>query len=229
MKNILFVVVVLLAISCSKEKSNFTLKGNVKNLKKGTLYLEREQDSAYIIIDSVVINGNPQFEINYNLEEPEVLYLRLNKNDNNEGIITFFADTGVTEINSTLKNFNFDAKIKGSKQQELLEEYLAIISRFNDKNLELIKEHYEPKKEKDTTLSLDFENQYNSLIRRKYLYTINFAVSHNTSEVAPYLAVTQIANANPKFLDTIYTSHQGNLKSSLYGKQLKAIIDNQKQ
>jgi hypothetical protein len=177
----------------------------------------------------VVINGNPQFEINYNLEEPEVLYLRLNKNDNNEGIITFFADTGVTEINSTLKNFNFDAKIKGSKQQELLEEYLAIISRFNDKNLELIKEHYEPKKENDTTLSLDFESQYNSLLRRKYLYTINFAVSHNTSEVAPYLAVTQIANANPKFLDTIYKSLQGNLKFSLYGKQLKAIIDKQKQ
>jgi hypothetical protein len=67
------------------------------------------------------------------------------------------------------------------------------------------------------------------LIRRKYLYTINFAVSHNTSEVAPYLAVTLIANANPKFLDTIYNSLQGNLKSSLYGKQLKAIIDNQKQ
>jgi len=205
------------------------LKGNIKNLKKGTLYLEREQDSTYIIIDSVVINGNPQFEINYNLEEPEVLYLRLDKNDNNEGIITFFADTGVTEINSTLKNFNFDAKIKGSKQQELLEEYLSIISRFNDKNLELIKEHFEPKKENDTTLNLDFENQYNSLLRRKYLYTINFAVSHNTSEVAPYLAVTQIANANPKFLDTIYNSLQGNLKSSLYGKQLKAIIDKQKQ
>jgi len=229
MKNILLVVVALLAISCSKEASNFTLKGNIKNLKKGTLYLEREQDSTYIIIDSVVINGNPQFEINYNLEEPEVLYLRLDKNDNNEGIITFFADTGVTEINSTLKNFNFDAKIKGSKQQELLEEYLAIISRFNDKNLELIKEHFEPKKENDTTLSLDFESQYNSLLRRKYLYTINFAVSHNTSEVAPYLAVTQIANANPKFLDTIYNSLQGNLKSSLYGKQLKAIIDKQKQ
>lgn len=229
MKNILLVVVALLAISCSKEASNFTLKGNIKNLKKGTVYLEREQDSTYIIIDSVVINGNPQFEINYNLEEPEVLYLRLNKNDNNEGIITFFADTGVTEINSTLKNFNFDAKIKGSKQQELLEEYLSIISRFNDKNLELIKEHFEPKKEKDTTLSLDFESQYNSLLRRKYLYTINFAVSHNTSEVAPYLAVTQIANANPKYLDTIYNSLQGNLKSSLYGKQLKAIIDKQKQ
>lgn len=229
MRNILSIVIVLLIISCSKENSNFTLKGHVKGLKKGTVYLEREQDSTYKIIDSVVINGNPQFELHCNLEEPEVLYLRLNKNDNNEGIITFFADTGVTEINSTLKNFNFDAKIKGSRQQELLEEYLTIISRFNDKNLDLIKEHFEPKKENDTTSSLDFENQYNSLLRRKYLYTINFAVSHNTSEVAPYLAVTQIANANPKFLDTIYNALQGNLKSSLYGKQLKAIIDKQKQ
>lgn len=229
MRNILSIVIVLLIISCSKENSNFTLKGHVKGLKKGTVYLEREQDSTYKIIDSVVINGNPQFELHCNLEEPEVLYLRLNKNDNNEGIITFFADTGVTEINSTLKNFNFDAKINGSRQQELLEEYLTIISRFNDKNLDLIKEHFEPKKENDTTSSLDFENQYNSLLRRKYLYTINFAVSHNTSEVAPYLAVTQIANANPKFLDTIYNALQGNLKSSLYGKQLKAIIDKQKQ
>jgi hypothetical protein len=163
------------------------------------------------------------------LEEPEVLFLRLNKNDNNEGIITFFADKGITEINSTLKNFNFDAKIKGSKQQELLEEYLTMISKFNDQNLDFIKAHFEPKKENDTTSGLDFESKYNSLLRRKYLYTINFAVTHNESEVAPYLAITQIANANPKFLDTIYNSLEANLKTSRYGKQLKAFIDNQKQ
>ncbi|HEX9825896.1 MAG TPA: DUF4369 domain-containing protein [Flavobacteriaceae bacterium] len=229
MRKILSIVIVLLIMSCSKETSNFTLKGHVKGLKKGTVYLEREQDSTYKIIDSIVINGNPQFELHCNLEEPEVLFLRLNKNDNNEGIITFFADKGITEINSTLKNFNFDAKIKGSKQQELLEEYLTMISKFNDKNLDLIKAHFEPKKENDTTSGLDFESKYNSLLRRKYLYTINFAVTHNESEVAPYLAITQIANANPKFLDTIYNSLEANLKTSRYGKQLKAFIDNQKQ
>jgi Domain of unknown function (DUF4369) len=229
MKNILSVVIVLLAISCTKETANFTLKGNIKGLKKGTVYLEKEQDSTYKIIDSLVINGNPQFELHCNLEEPEVLYLRLNKNDNKESIITFFADKGITEINSTLKNFSFDAKINGSKQQELLEEYLAMMSKFNDQNLDMIKDHFDPKKEKDSTSNLDFEDKYNSLLKRKYLYTINFAVTHNQSEVAPYLAITEIANANIKFLDTIYNSLENNIKSTLYGKKLKSLIDGRNQ
>jgi len=230
MKKTLLVLSILLAISCTKETSNFTLKGNIKGLKKGTVYLEREQDSTYKIIDSLEINGNSVFELHCNLEEPEVLYLRLDKNDNDEGIVTFFADKGITEINSTLKYFNLNAKIKGSKQQELLEEYIAIMSKFNNQNLDLIKEQFEPKKENDTTsTNLDYEEKYNSLLRRKYLYTINFAVTHNTSEVAPYLAVTEISDANPKFLDTIYNSLEANLKTSLYGKKLKALIDSKKQ
>lgn len=229
MKKILLALSILLTISCTKETSNFTLKGNIKGLKKGTVYLEREQDSTYKILDSLEINGNPDFELHYNLEEPEVLYLRLNKNDDDEGIVTFFADKGITEINSTLKNFNFNAKIKGSKQQELLEEYIAIMSKFNDQNLDLIKESFEPKKENDTTSNIDYEEKYNSILKRKYLYTINFAVTHNTSEVSPYLAVTEIADANPKFLDTIYNSLEANLKTSLYGKKLKALIDSKKQ
>jgi len=230
MKKILLAFSILLIISCTKETSNFTLKGNIKGLKKGTVYLEREQDSIYKVIDSLEINGNSNFELHYNLEEPEVLFLRLNKNDNEEGIITFFADNGITEINSTLKNFNFDAKIKGSKQQQLLDEYIVIMSKFNNQNLDLIKESFELNKENDTTsTNLNYEEKYNSLLRRKYLYTINFAITHNTSEVAPYLAITEIADANPKFLDTIYNSLEASLKTSLYGKKLKAIIDSKKQ
>jgi len=229
MKKILLAVFILTIISCTKDNSNFTLLGNIKGLKKGTVYLEREQDSTYIIIDSLVINGDPQFELHCYLDEPEVLFLRLNKNDNDEGIVTFFADKGITEVNSTLKNFSFNAKIKGSKQQELLEEYLSIMSKFNNQNLDMIKEHFETKKENDTVEDFNYEERLNSLLKRKYLYTINFAVTHNSSEVAPYLAVTQIANANPKYLDTIYNSLDSNLKTSLYGKQLKDLIDKNKQ
>lgn len=229
MKRIFLVFSILLIISCSNEKPNFTLKGQIKGLKKGTVYLEKEQDSTYKIIDSLVINGNSDFELHCNLEEPQVLYLRLNKYDSDEGIITFFADKGVTEISTTLKNFNFNAKIKGSQQQELLEEYLVMMSKFNSKNLDLIKENFEPKKESDTVNDFDFETQYNNLLKRKYLYTINFAVTHNTSEVAPYLAISEIADTNTKFLDTIYNTLADNIKSSQYGKKLKEIIENRKQ
>ena len=228
MKKILSLVIIILALSCTEETSNFTLKGNIKGLKKGTLYLEREQDSIYNVIDSLVINGNPEFELHCNLEEPEVLYLRLNKNDNKEGIIAFFADKGVTEINSTLKNFNLNAKISGSKQQEILQEYLLVMSKFNDQNLELIKERFDPKNTNDSLNAIDYQNKQKSLVKRQYLYTINFAITHDTSEVAPYLAVKEIPDASTKFLDTIYNSLTNNIKSSLYGKKLKELIDERK-
>lgn len=229
MKRLLLALTLLLTISCTKETTNFTLKGHIKGLKKGTVYLEKALDSTFLIIDSLVINGNPEFELQSNLKEPEVLFLRLNKNDDQEGIITFFADKGTTEISSTLKNFNFNAKIKGSNQQELLEEYLLMMSKFNNKNLDLIKENFESKKTNDSVQDFDYETQYNNLMKRKYLYTINFAVTHNTSEVAPYLAISEIADANTKFLDTIYKSLNDNIKSSLYGKKLKELIDDRKQ
>lgn len=229
MKRLLLALTLLLTISCTKETTNFTLKGHIKGLKKGTVYLEKALDTTFLIIDSLVINGNPEFELQSNLKEPEVLFLRLNKNDDQEGIITFFADKGTTEISSTLKNFNFNAKIKGSNQQELLEEYLLMMSKFNNKNLDLIKENFESKKTNDSVEDFDFQTQYNNLMKRKYLYTINFAVTHNTSEVAPYLAISEIADANTKFLDTIYKSLNDNIKSSLYGKKLKELIDDRKQ
>jgi hypothetical protein len=227
MKNILLLLTLFTIISCSNETQNFTLKGNIKGLKKGTVYLEREQDSTYIIIDSLVINGNSEFELHCELKEPEVLYLRLNKNDADEGIIPFFADKGITEIQSTLKNFNFSAKIKGSKQQEILEEYLLMMSKFNNKNLELIKENFDSLKDKDTVNGFNFDEQYNNLVRRKYLYTINFAVNNKDSEVAPYLAITEISNVNRKFLDTIYNALDDHIKVTLYGKKLKEFIKNQ--
>ena len=120
----------------------------IKDLKKGTVYLQRQQDTIMITLDSLEINGNLDFELYSELPEPELLFLKLDKNDNDEGTIVFFADKGITQIHSTLKNFNFDAKIKGSKQQETLEEYLLVMSKFNDRNLDLIKENFEAKKAK---------------------------------------------------------------------------------
>lgn len=229
MKKTLLIVAICFAFSCAKEEPNFTLKGNIKGLKKGTVYLERVLDSTYEVIDSLTINGNSEFELHGNLKEPEVLLLRLNKNANDEDLISFFADEGITEITSTLKNFNFNAKIKGSKQQELLNEYSEMMAKFNNQNLDLIKEHFEPKKENDTTVVVDFETKQNNLLRRKYLYTINFAVNHNTSEVAPYLAISEIPDTNTKFLDTIYNTLKDSIKSTLYGKKLKELIDMRKQ
>ena len=227
MKQIIVVFTALLFFSCGNEPTHdFTLKGYVKGLKKGTVYLQRQNNALMETIDSLEVNGSANFELHAELSEPEMLFLKLDKNDNDEGTIVFFADKGVTEINSTLKNFNFDAIIKGSKQHETLEEYLLMMSKFSNRNLELIQESLDASKANDTTVS--FEDNYNKLIKRKYLYTINFAVSHPDSEVAPYLAVSEVPNTGVKFLEEIYNALTDKVKVSKYGKQLQNLITERK-
>jgi len=213
-------VVILLTISCGKDKkTNFTLNGYVKGLKKGTVYLQKQQDSLMVTLDSLEIKGEPNFELHTNLEEPEILILKLDKNDDEENYVSFFADTGVTYIRSTRKLFNFNAEIIGSKQQEVLEEYLSTLTRLNNRNLDMLQSNFESKS------ATSFNEQQENFLKRKYTYTINFALNNKNSEVAPYLALYEIPNTTVRYLDTIYNSLTPPVKISKYGKLLKETID----
>lgn len=226
-KTLSLIVLIVFAVSCSKDKEpNFTLNGNIKGLKKGVVYLQKDGDSSVVNLDSLIITGQPEFTLQTHLKEPMLLYLKLFKNDGEEHYIPFFADKGVTEISTTLKNFNFDAKIVGSEQQELLEEYLGVMSQFNDHNLDIIKNSFIAQKEQDS-VALDSLNTLSSkLIKRKYSYTIQYALNHKNSELAPYLALYEIPSANPIYVDSVYNGLTEDIKNSFYGKKLSEVIAN---
>ncbi|MCD2261023.1 DUF4369 domain-containing protein [Psychroserpens luteolus] len=229
MKQFIVVLLALLLVSCGKEEQHdFTLNGHVKGLKKGTVYLQKQQDTIMVTLDSVAVNGDSHFVLHSKLQEPEILFLKLDKNDNEEGTIAFFADKGITEINSSLKNFNIDATVKGSKQQAILDKYLDMMSKFNDKNLDLIKESLESQKAKDTSKVESLKTDFDNLLKSKYRYTINFAVSHPDSEVSPYLAISEVPNTSISYLQQIYDTLTTNVKASKYGKQLDAFIKERK-
>ena len=102
------------------------------------------------------------------------------------------------------------------------------MSRFSNQNLDLIKENFDAQKANDTSRINESVDKYNNHIKRKYLYTINFALNNKDSEVAPYLALSEIYDANIKFLDTINNSLVPEVKASKYGKDLQAFITKRK-
>lgn len=225
MKKLALVFVLVSLISCGKDP-DLIVKGHVKGLKKGTVYLEKEKDSSIIIVDSVSLNGVSEFELQSDLESPEAFYLRLDKNNSKENNtrIVFFADKGVTEINTTLKNFVTDAKITGSTQQKLYEDFLEVITRYNEKNLDLIKENFDAKKANDSAKIEASTKAMNNLTKSRYLYVVNFAVNNKDSEVAPYLALTEVYDAQIKWLDTINNALTPKVKASKYGKALDGYL-----
>ena len=229
MNRTLIILSLLLIFSCGKKEPDLIVIGNIKGLKKGTLYLQKLKDTALVTVDSLAINGELPFELHSDLEEPEVLFLTLDNKGPNTHRLSFFANKGITEINTTLKRFGYDARIKGSIQQEKFDEYNRILAKFNNQRLQLIKEQFEAQKSEDDSLinaaNLDADN----LIKRKYLYTVNFALNNKDSEVAPYVALSEIYDANIKYLDTIYNSLEKDIANSKYGRELDAYIKERKQ
>jgi hypothetical protein len=64
------------------------------------------------------------------------------------------------------------------------------------------------------------------LVRRRVLYTTNFAISNANSEVAPYIALTEMYDASLKMLDTVNNSLTPAIKASDYGKRFQEYLDN---
>jgi hypothetical protein len=224
-------LLLLLIISCNKQEANLSVIGTVKGLKKGTLYLQKIEDTTLIVIDSMVVNGKPDFNFQLYLESPEMLYLYLDKKDGNSvnDRISFFAEPGEIKINTRFDQFDTKHNISGSALQDKYEIYKEMMSRFNENDLQLVKANIEAQREGDIAKTDSTVKAANSLFKRRYLYSVNFAMNNKDNALAPYIALSDFYDVNIQYLDTINNSLAKNVKESKYGKALDAFIIKRKQ
>jgi hypothetical protein len=225
--SITFVAITLL-FACSEKKSenNMHLTGNIKGLKKGTLYVQRITNNKLVAIDTISIDGNAQFETDIELQSPEMLYLFLDRGVSNslDNNLLFFAEPGNISIETNLENYIADAKVTGSKNQDLYYEYKKVDRRFQDESLTLIEKKFKALKNNNANELTSIIAKQESNIKRKYLYATNFAINNKDFEVAPYIALSEIYDINIKFLDTIQKSMSPKVAKSLYGKKLNEYV-----
>jgi Domain of unknown function (DUF4369) len=225
-KIIIALLSITLLYSCKEEKSKNSIEitGNIKGLKKGKLYVQRVQDSTLIALDTIVLNGNSNFKTTIRLESPEMLYLFLDRGVSNaiDNNLLFFAEPGKINIETDLEFFLGKAKITGSKNHELYEQYKSFVSKFNNQQLELVKELI-MSKDRDK-ISTENTKKQDASLKRRYLFAANFALTHADHEIAPYIALTDIYDINTKYLDTIQKSMKPNVAQSKYGKKLTEYI-----
>ena len=142
----------------------------------------------------------------------------------------FFAEKGEITINTLLKTFESSATVRGSKNQELLQEYRKIARQFNAKNLEYIKAYISAANSSNDSNSVDsIQKAMDNLLKRRYLYALNFASSNGDNVIAPYIALTEVSDANIKFLDTVASKLTEEVKVSKYGKLLINLISKRKE
>ena len=104
----------------------------------------------------------------------------------------------------------------------------SINKRFNEENLTLIEKRLKNEIKPNPTSADSIEQAYQKLLKRKYRYTAHFAVTHADKEIAPYLALSEIADINTPYLDTIQKSMTPEVAKSKYGKMLNEHIKERK-
>ncbi len=220
----------LLGCSEKEQVKNLRITGTIKGLKKGKLYIQELRDSTLVAVDSVTFDGNSTFDTQIDLSSPQMLYLFLDRGvtNNIDNNLQFFAEPGKINVDTTLESFYGEADITGSKNNELYEQFKVVDARYRTQLLELSVQNLKPDN-KVLLSAADLEKQNNDIVKRKYLYAINFALNNKSHEVAPYIALSEISNANMKYLDTIQNALTPEVAKSKYGKLLAKHIAERRQ
>ena len=215
----------VLIMGCNSSKDNMSVFGNVDGLMKGTLFLQAQKDSIVVNLDSIYLKGDGNFKLSTYINEPDIFYLYLDKQDGDSlnDIITFFGNKGDIQINTRLSTFDSSFEISGSENSDLLNEYNSIIRKYNMQNLDLLEIFYNAQIENNQTRIDSVNSELENLIRKKYLYTLNFSITNSENEISPYIAVSQIPDANLDLLRKVYDTLPERIKESKYGKILKEI------
>jgi len=218
------VVASLLIVGCSQKESdkNLTITGNIKGLKKGTLYIQKIVDTSLVPIDTIKIDGDSHFTAAFDIKSPEMYYLFLDRGVTNsvDNNIPFFVEPGKINIETSLDHFLYDSKITGSKNQEKYDEFKKVNSSFTDQTLTLIEARFKAFKFNNTKRIDSIKTVQELVTKRRYLYTTNFAINNKDLEIAPFITLKEIPDINLKYLDTIQKSMTPKVAQSLYGKEL---------
>jgi len=227
----LLLVCSLMLINCTTPKENqMRLSGFVKGMKEGTLLLQKSENNTFKTIDSMVVKGDAHFNFTETIESPELYFLslKIQNIDREVGAIAFFAEPGDITINTKVNNFLENAVITGSENQKKYTQYKTLIKRYTDKNKKLTQLLISAAKAKNMKAIDSIDTMQKRVLAGSYLATVNYAINNKDYEIAPFLALSEIYNANTKYLDTIYNTLSPKIKASTYGVALKEFISQTK-
>ena len=217
-----------LLLGCENNiNKNMNVNINIKNFKKGHVYLQKVTDSAIVNIDSIFVKNEEPIIFEYDIDSPELFYVNLDisKLDNR---IEFFGEKGNITIDTSLEKFNSDFKINGSYNDSIYREYLKIIKQFNNKKLELIELSFNLSKANQVDSLVKVQKNLETLNKSQYLYNLNYVVSNGDRFISPLIAINEFSQASKVIKDTIQKSMSKEVQESMYGKIFEKLVEKTK-
>lgn len=224
MKAFLFLIMLITRLNIADAQHSFSISGNSGGLTSGTARLTYIREGKTKQISSGIKNG--KFLFTGSLPEPQRLIINFTTDQFN-GETVFFAGNekiSITVDTSRLKN----PVVRGSQLQEDFELYNQLVKIVDEKSEALNKSGAQlylsgklTEQLKDSLFDL-----HDKLDGEKRLIIADFAKAHPGSAVSAW-AISSFYGYDPRLeeLIPVFNSLSGKNQRSLYGKEIKEIID----
>ena len=142
------------------------------------------------------------------------------------GVIEIFTLSGFSESTGSYKR---SFEVKGKENIKLMETFQSFEKQFLSRREELndVRKILIQLNEPERVDSI--QGLLESLTLKSYLFTANFAINNADFEIAPYLALTKISDAQLPILESIEEKLSPQVRKSKYGKRFIEFLENKKQ
>ena len=196
----------------------------------GAVTLGDEQPGPLWVVDGVYLNEPPVNvrSLAYLIREVNVYKYDTAKFGSRgaAGVIEIFTLSGFSESTGSYKR---SFEVKGKENIKLMETFQSFEKQFLSRREELndVRKILIQLNEPERVDSI--QGLLESLTLKSYLFTANFAINNADFEIAPYLALTKISDAQLPILESIEEKLSPQVRKSKYGKRFIEFLENKKQ
>ncbi len=224
LRKFLAVSIIILTFSCNKEKTTgFVINGTINasaNGKKVTL-IKADMKNQELLDSTTVTNG--KLVLDGLVETPDIYVLSIEGVNGKMPIVVENTEMTISFDTDTLLN----SQITGSKENDVLKEFLELSKPLQKKNMSLAGEFRAAQSEGDTVKMKELRETFNTLLEETNEKNIALIEKHNDKVTsAAFLDNLLTTKAiETKKAQEIYNSYTDDVKNSRLGKSINEKIE----
>jgi len=227
-KLILFIIIILLFISCKKSSEKiipdgFIIAGNIKNISNNNkVYLKTQENGVITILDSTTIK-NDKFEFKGKIEKPETYGIYI---DNVKGAIGIFMENKKITIEA-YKDSLASSKVSGSKTNDHYSNFVKQSNHIISKMNVLFPAFQKARAENDAEKLKEINKKMQVISDNNTAFALNYAKQHADSYIGALAlhSVLRIPTVEKDTIEKIYNNFSDYVKKGDFALKTKIFLE----
>lgn len=192
-----YILIVLTLISCKREKTNFSVEGEVKDAKNVYIYLSQRSLSGTFPVDSAIIDAKGKFKLKGFTLQPNFYILFINKAQ----YINLLIHPGdKINVQTRADNFNRGYFVEGSKDSRMILKLVTQQAKTLDRITELSVEYEDNLNNPELpAIKARLDSAYERIVSEHKKFSIDFIRENSGSLVSLMALYQQLGRKEPVF------------------------------